>query len=175
MTGSLMIITSSFVLYFVGIIATNLLAPQRVKTIAKMRSQSPSGLWNRQSSSVVEDPENPSGDNMEIEAGNSDGAPLLRSTSGDESSADGTSEGMFIYGHMALSLLFLVAASSIVPLFAAAENEAWRSTNIPYQKTAAGDVILDFRLNHPVVDPPTISCGSLNLSVILLKDILISY
>lgn len=28
----------------------------------------------------------------------------------------------------------------------------------PYQTTASGDVILDFTLNQPLVDPPTISC-----------------
>jgi hypothetical protein len=28
----------------------------------------------------------------------------------------------------------------------------------PYQVTAAGDVLLDFALNEPLVDPPTISC-----------------
>lgn len=28
----------------------------------------------------------------------------------------------------------------------------------PFQKMAGGDVILDFSLNEPLVDPPTISC-----------------
>ena len=28
----------------------------------------------------------------------------------------------------------------------------------PYQQTAAGDIILDFALNEPLVDPPTIPC-----------------
>jgi hypothetical protein len=28
----------------------------------------------------------------------------------------------------------------------------------PYQVTAAGDVVLDFALDEPLVDPPTISC-----------------
>ena len=28
----------------------------------------------------------------------------------------------------------------------------------PYQVTAAGDVILDFALNFPLIDPPTIPC-----------------
>ena len=31
----------------------------------------------------------------------------------------------------------------------------------PYQQTANGDVILDFTLNEPLVDPPTIPCKSL--------------
>ena len=31
----------------------------------------------------------------------------------------------------------------------------------PYQVTAAGDVILDFALNFPLVDPPTIPCAYL--------------
>lgn len=30
--------------------------------------------------------------------------------------------------------------------------------NIPYQKTTAGDVILDSELNQPLVNPPTVPC-----------------
>jgi hypothetical protein len=37
-------------------------------------------------------------------------------------------------------------------------DESLLSRPPPYQVTAAGDVLLDFTLNQPLVDPPTISC-----------------
>ena len=135
------------------------------------QASSSGGLWKRQSSVATDDtnsiaPSSTSGTNQspaEIQMG-SDAAPLISnngSTVGKDNTDNDTlsqEENMQMYGHVALSFLFLMAASSIVPFFASAEDEAWRSKDIPYQKTAAGDVILDFELNYPLVDPPTVTC-----------------
>ena len=142
-------------------------------------ASSSGGLWKRQSSLAVDDSNaitaaSTSGtcssqSSAEIPTGiEADTAPLLSGGGGAVSAVNNKNnsendmlsqeESIQMYGHIALSFLFLIAASSIVPVFASAENEAWRSQNIPYQKTAAGDVILDFELNHPLVDPPTITC-----------------
>jgi membrane-associated phospholipid phosphatase len=110
-------------------------------------------------------------DDLEMEAN-----PLLANNSNTNNETDigaNSNEAFFIYGHMALSLLFLMAGSSIVPLFAAAEDESWRTHNIPYQKTAAGDILVDFRLNQPLIDPPTISSSSLIVTCIVLPLALI--
>lgn len=143
-----------------------------------MRSQSsPSGLWNRQSSQTPDESTGGSvgnaSDDLELEASNNVSvSPLLLPSGGDRDPTDGSisssNEKFFLYGHMTLSLLFLLAGSSIVPLFAAAEDESWRKRNIPYQKTAAGDVILDLRLNQPLVDPPTISSDFLIVTALVL-------
>jgi hypothetical protein len=144
-------------------------------------SSSSSGLYKRQATSSVEEgraPANHSNNTteMEIEAegcenssGSSgvsllsapDGSPMdAASQSSSISSSNNSSENLscFVYGHIAWSVLFLVAGSSIVPLFAAVEDESWRTYNIPLQKTAAGDIILDFQLDKPLVDPPTVPC-----------------
>lgn len=134
------------------------------------QESSSGGLWKRQSSVATDDTITPpstagiSPSPAEIQMG-SVAAPLLSnnnsSTSGKDNEVNDTlskEENIQMYGHVALSFLFLMTASSIVPFFASAEDEAWRSKNIPYQKTAAGDVILDFELNHPLVDPPTVTC-----------------
>jgi hypothetical protein len=44
------------------------------------------------------------------------------------------------------------------PRYLIAQETTIASKPAPYQQTAAGDVILDFTLNEPVVDPPTIPC-----------------
>jgi hypothetical protein len=33
-----------------------------------------------------------------------------------------------------------------------------RNAQVPYQKTSSGDILLDFELNRPLIDPPTIPC-----------------
>jgi hypothetical protein len=39
------------------------------------------------------------------------------------------------------------------------KTESYIASKVPpYQQTQAGDVILDFNLNQPLVDPPTIPC-----------------
>jgi len=142
-----------------------------------MDSRSPpssSGLFKRASSLAVSDVPESGPSAVEIESG--DAAPLLRQGSdaagSNSSSTTGAAaaaatidncdvlsqeEQFRMIGHVALSFLFLMLGSSIVPLFAAAEKEAWRSQNIPYQQTRAGDVILDFELNYPLVLPATIT------------------
>ena len=41
------------------------------------------------------------------------------------------------------------------------QNETTIATKkAPYQQTKAGDVIFDFTLNEPLIDPPTIPCTS---------------
>jgi hypothetical protein len=44
------------------------------------------------------------------------------------------------------------------PRYLIDHEEGIEKKQAPYQTTAAGDVILDFTLNQPLVDPPTISC-----------------
>jgi hypothetical protein len=135
---------------------------------------STSGLYKRQASASasgsVEDGRapavHPNNSDMEIDGSiengsGGSGVSLLSAPDGSpmdaasQSSSMNTNENLncFVW-----SALFLVAGSSIVPLFAAVENESWRTQNIPYQKTAAGDIILDFQLNKPLVDPATVPC-----------------
>jgi hypothetical protein len=56
-----------------------------------------------------------------------------------------------------LSLIVLFTGVYI-PKFFLPSQEELQARPIPFQKTAAGDVILDFELNKPMVDPPTIPC-----------------
>jgi hypothetical protein len=146
-----------------------------------VQTSSASGLYKRQPSSAasVEEGRAPANhpnntSEMEIDAGcenssGSSGVSLLSAPDGSplDSASQSSSSIMnpiennincFVYGHIAWSALFFVAGSSLVPLFAAVEDESWRTLNIPYQKTAAGDIILDFQLNKPLVDPPTVPC-----------------
>lgn len=44
------------------------------------------------------------------------------------------------------------------PRYLIANETAIATKAAPYQPTAAGDAILDFRLNEPLVHPPTIPC-----------------
>jgi hypothetical protein len=147
-----------------------------------------SGLWKRQSSLVEPPPEGPDNtsvnDNMEIEAAlgsGVDSVPLLRAASSNvsgeqdqapaslSSANTNTSQLVLaelmsaehgpIYKDMALAALFCFFGVSIVPSLIFTDiPESMRTENIPYQKTAAGDVILDFRLNHPLVHPATVPC-----------------
>lgn len=38
------------------------------------------------------------------------------------------------------------------------DNLRARNAQVPYQKTSSGDILLDFELNRPLIDPPTIPC-----------------
>lgn len=131
-----------------------------------MATQPPSsgGLWKRQSTFTTDDSNNSATaatdsheSPVEIQSGG-DASPLLGGTTGGMDADLSQEENVQVCAHVALSFLFLMAGASIVPMFAAADDESWRSQNIPYQKTAAGDVILDFELNHPLVDPATVPC-----------------
>ena len=44
------------------------------------------------------------------------------------------------------------------PRYLIKHEEGIQHREVPYQKTSAGDLILDFMLNDPLVYPPTISC-----------------
>ena len=44
------------------------------------------------------------------------------------------------------------------PRYLIEHEDGIQHREVPYQKTSAGDVILDFMLNDPLVYPPTISC-----------------
>lgn len=86
--------------------------------------------------------------------------PLLLNQSSNTEPADSqgifSNENLTIYSHIFASFVFLLAGHAIVPLFAVAAGESLRTDNIPFQKTAAGDVILDLDLNFPVKDPATV-------------------
>lgn len=160
-------------------------APVSILPTSSTEEQSPvanTGLVKRQSSISPDPSANslPDGNfdaDVDIEMAQKDTVPLIKRNSSDQYrgsdeqtpvSSQASTDKMFIFGHMGLALLFLMAGSSIVPLFAAAEDESWRTKNIPYQKTASGDVILDLRLNQPLVDPPTISSRFLIFSAIIV-------
>ena len=144
--------------------------------------KSPSGLWKRQSSTPIGDDTttNAGGgaDDSALElastsGGSVDNAPLLATSSSTQGSGavantttTTTSEILSLSSaelakitcrDVGLSFAFNFLGSSLTHIFAAAEDEAWRSENVPFQKTAAGDVILDFELNHKLVDPATVS------------------
>jgi hypothetical protein len=58
----------------------------------------------------------------------------------------------------AAAALLLALTGWYFPRYLIANEEGIEHKIIPFQKTAAGDVILDFLLNNPLVDPPTIPC-----------------
>jgi hypothetical protein len=58
---------------------------------------------------------------------------------------------------LAVSLAFGVLGW-YVPRYLIYHEQGIEKKQAPYQTTSAGDVILDFTLNQPLVDPPTISC-----------------
>eukprot|EP00980_Cylindrotheca_fusiformis_P020763 scaffold7755_cov104-Cylindrotheca_fusiformis.AAC.8 len=60
-----------------------------------------------------------------------------------------------IFRSSAISCLFALIAWNY-PRYLIDSESSIADKTPPYQQTQAGDVILDFRLNHPVVDPPTI-------------------
>ena len=45
-----------------------------------------------------------------------------------------------------------------LPRYMIAHERVLATKQVPFQVTAAGDVLLDFALNHPLIDPPTIPC-----------------
>ena len=54
--------------------------------------------------------------------------------------------------------LILAVVGWYGPKFCLPSEMTLQARDIPFQKTSAGDVILDFELNRPLVDPPTIPC-----------------
>ena len=61
----------------------------------------------------------------------------------------------------AAAALLLSLAGWYYPRYLIGKEDDIEHKIVPFQKTAAGDVILDFLLNEPLVDPPTISCKCL--------------
>ncbi|CAB9528138.1 Phospholipid phosphatase 5 [Seminavis robusta] len=154
--------------------------------MGKMESSpnSSGGLWKRQASSSLEEgrtnSSSPNNNDADVEASqgdNSSGVSLLSAPDGIVGAEDGETQNLtwFVYGHIGLSFLLLVAGSVIVPVFAAVEKEAWREENIPYQKISSGDVILDQQLNKPLADPPTISSGMLIMTAIVVPLLLVLF
>eukprot|EP00957_Ditylum_brightwellii_P100257 7640042-Ditylum_brightwellii.AAC.1 len=120
-----------------------------------INSGSSNSLRNRQASLPIEGPND---DEEHVDStsellGHDLSITLKSATNSSDNSKE---ENIPIFGHVMLSFLFLLGGTSIVPLSAAAKDEAWRTENIPYQTIAAGDVILNFELNHPLVHPPTV-------------------
>jgi membrane-associated phospholipid phosphatase len=64
-------------------------------------------------------------------------------------------KGQCLSRDFALSLIVAVVGWHVPKYFLPSQDQL-DSRVIPYQKTASGDVILDFELNNPLVDPPTI-------------------
>mmetsp|Transcript_9039 Transcript_9039/g.13343 ORF Transcript_9039/g.13343 Transcript_9039/m.13343 type:complete len:344 (-) Transcript_9039:100-1131(-) len=125
-----------------------------------INSGSSNSLRNRQASLPIEGPND---DEEHVDStsellGHDLSITLKSATNSSDNSKE---ENIPIFGHVMLSFLFLLGGTSIVPLSAAAKDEAWRTENIPYQTIAAGDVILNFELNHPLVDPPTVDSNML--------------
>jgi hypothetical protein len=68
-----------------------------------------------------------------------------------------SSEGLRLAKQAAAALLVYLTGW-YYPRYLIAHEDGIEHLLAPFQKTAAGDVILDFLLNEPVVDPPTIPC-----------------
>lgn len=68
-----------------------------------------------------------------------------------------SSEGLSLAKQAAAALL-LALAGWYYPRYLIGKEDGIEHKMAPFQKTAAGDVILDFSLNEALVNPPTISC-----------------
>lgn len=128
--------------------------------MSTVENQGTEGLWRRTPSLLPEESDRPEAlsvqANMDNDSNSIGTSPLLnRSASSGENI---NIEYVESCAHIAAGFLFMLAGTSIVPLFAAAASDSLRTENIPYQKTAAGDIILDLSLSHPVKDPATIPC-----------------
>jgi hypothetical protein len=64
-------------------------------------------------------------------------------------------EGVRLAKQLAAALL-LALTGWYYPRYLMATEDGIAHKIVPFQKTAAGDVILDFLLNEPLVDPPTV-------------------
>jgi hypothetical protein len=68
-----------------------------------------------------------------------------------------SSEGLRLAKQAAAALL-LSLTGWYYPLYLIGKEDGIEHKMAPFQKTAAGDVILDSSLNEPLIDPTTISC-----------------
>jgi hypothetical protein len=66
-------------------------------------------------------------------------------------------EGLRLSKQAAAALL-LALTGWYFPRYLLTHEDGIEHKIVPFQKTAAGDVILDFLLNQPLIDPPTIPC-----------------
>ena len=82
---------------------------------------------------------------------------LQRSVSSSPESLDASPSSSPLLQQLLVSLSFVLAAWYI-PRYLIANESGIENRPVPYQQTAAKDVILDFRLSEPLVDPPTIPC-----------------
>ena len=103
--------------------------------------------------------------------------PVSRSRHGSVTaggSYSSSSTNQYLLRSTCLSLLFALFAW-YYPRYII-ENESTIETKVPpYQKTKSGDdVILDFNLNHPLIDPPTIPSELLKLSSLWLPLVIIA-
>jgi hypothetical protein len=82
---------------------------------------------------------------------------LTRSVSSIITEDSSSSEGLRLAKQAAAALL-LALTGWYYPRYLIGKEDGIEHKIVPFQKTAAGDVILDFSLNEALVDPPTISC-----------------
>jgi hypothetical protein len=82
---------------------------------------------------------------------------LTRSVSSIMTEDSSSSEGLRLAKQAAAALL-LALTGWYYPRYLIANEDGIEHKIVPFQKTAAGDVILDFLLNEPLIDPPTIPC-----------------
>jgi hypothetical protein len=86
---------------------------------------------------------------------------LTRSVSSIITEDSSSSEGLRLTKQAAAALL-LALTGWYYPRYLIGSEDGIEDKTAPFQKTAAGDVILDFSLNEVLVDPPTISCKCRN-------------
>jgi hypothetical protein len=58
----------------------------------------------------------------------------------------------------AVAAVLVFLSGWFVPRYMVAHETSLGAKEPPYQVTAAGDVLLDFALNYPLVEPPMIPC-----------------
>jgi hypothetical protein len=86
---------------------------------------------------------------------------LSRSVSSIITEDSSSSEGLRLAKQAAAALL-LALTGWYYPRYLIGSEDSIEDKTAPFQKTAAGDVILDFSLNEVLVDPPTIPCKCRN-------------
>jgi hypothetical protein len=80
---------------------------------------------------------------------------LSRSLSTDGTPLSSERESLRLAKQAAASLCFAMAGW-YYPRYLVSQEDSIANQTVPYQTTAAGDVILDFLLNQPLVEPQTV-------------------
>lgn len=143
-----------------------------------------SGLWKRQSSIVSEVEEtiplqqsNHNNTSLQIKSGDSNSPTNISSSNNsffptsnqwNDLVKKDRNEKLQVIGHIFLSMLISFLASVVVPLARQSVSDSIRTQNIPYQTTKAGDILLDFNLNHPLIYPPTVSANLLVFTCVFI-------